>query len=189
MAYSSGFSPHPRISYANASPTGAASEAEYLEIGLATVCDPDAVRLALDAALPTGLDVVEVVVAPPGALADLLTGSRWRVELPGMNEEIVADAAERLLAQPTAGVQRLTKNGMRDFDARAAVVALNSGAAELIMTLLHQTPLVRPDDVLTAMRQFSPELIPTAPPVFTRLAQGILDVTTGAIAEPGGRVC
>ena len=35
MAYSSGFNPHPRISYAGASPTGAASEAEYLEIGLA----------------------------------------------------------------------------------------------------------------------------------------------------------
>ena len=40
MAYSSGFSPHPRISYANAAPTGAASEAEYLEIGLAAACDP-----------------------------------------------------------------------------------------------------------------------------------------------------
>jgi radical SAM-linked protein len=35
MAYSAGFSPHPKISYANAAPTGTASEAEYLEIGLA----------------------------------------------------------------------------------------------------------------------------------------------------------
>ena len=76
MAYSSGFSPHPRISYANASPTGAASEAEYLEIGLSAACDPAKVRDALDAALPPGLDVVEVVPATPGALADLLTGSR-----------------------------------------------------------------------------------------------------------------
>ena len=40
MAYSSGFNPHPRISYAGASPTGSASEAEYLEIGLAQVLDP-----------------------------------------------------------------------------------------------------------------------------------------------------
>ena len=52
MAYSSGFSPHPRISYANAAPTGAASESEYLEIGLAAVCDPDEVLNALDEALP-----------------------------------------------------------------------------------------------------------------------------------------
>ena len=40
MAYSSGFNPHPRISYAGASPTGSASEAEYLEIALAEVVDP-----------------------------------------------------------------------------------------------------------------------------------------------------
>ncbi len=33
MAYSAGFSPHPKVSYAGAAPTGVASEAEYLEIG------------------------------------------------------------------------------------------------------------------------------------------------------------
>src|SRR4029077_20131205 len=35
MAYSGGFTPHPKISYIGAAPTGVASEAEYLEIGLA----------------------------------------------------------------------------------------------------------------------------------------------------------
>ena len=85
MAYSSGFSPHPRISYPNASPTGAASEAEYLEIGLAVPCDPDKVRDALDAALPSGLHVVEVAVARPGALAEQLTGSHWEVDLAGLS--------------------------------------------------------------------------------------------------------
>src|ERR671926_104265 len=84
MAYTSGFSPHPRISYANAAPTGAASEAEYLEIALAAPCDPAQVQAALDAALPPGLDIVEVVNAPPGALADQLTGSRWQVSLVGV---------------------------------------------------------------------------------------------------------
>src|ERR687885_1603464 len=63
MAYSSGFSPHPRISYANASPTGAASEAEYLEIAVTRRCDPARLRAAIDEALPPGLDVVEVVEA------------------------------------------------------------------------------------------------------------------------------
>jgi radical SAM-linked protein len=74
MAYSSGFSPHPRISYPSASPTGAASEAEYLQIGLAAACDPDKVLAALDAALPPGLDVVDVAAVRPGTLADELTG-------------------------------------------------------------------------------------------------------------------
>ena len=40
VALSSGFNPHPRISYAGAAPTGAASEAEYLEIALAAPSSP-----------------------------------------------------------------------------------------------------------------------------------------------------
>src|SRR5215470_2358782 len=34
MAYSAGFTPHPKVSYANAAPTGTGSEAEFLEIAL-----------------------------------------------------------------------------------------------------------------------------------------------------------
>ena len=34
MAYSAGFSPHPKISYVGAAPTGTASEAEYLELAV-----------------------------------------------------------------------------------------------------------------------------------------------------------
>src|SRR3954467_8575664 len=39
MAFSAGFSPHPKISYLGAAPTGAASEAEYVEIGLSGWCE------------------------------------------------------------------------------------------------------------------------------------------------------
>ena len=61
MAYSAGFSPHPKISYANSAATGVASEAEYVELGVSQECDPEAVRLALDAALPAGLDATALL--------------------------------------------------------------------------------------------------------------------------------
>ena len=41
VAYSAGFSPHPKISYSGGAPTGAASEAEYLEISLTAGLDPE----------------------------------------------------------------------------------------------------------------------------------------------------
>src|SRR3954447_15213921 len=63
MAYSAGFNPYPKISYAGAAPTGTASEAEYLEIAVIERLDPQAVRKALDESLPPGLDVLEVVEA------------------------------------------------------------------------------------------------------------------------------
>jgi radical SAM-linked protein len=183
MAYSSGFSPHPRISYANASPTGAASEAEYLEIGLTEPCDPVKVRDALDAALPPGLDIVEVVPSPPGALADLLTGSRWLVDLEATPE--LTGAIEALLAAEQVMVQRMTKNGLRDFDARGAVVALVVTDRGLEITLAHQEPLVRPDDVLAALAKVSPGYRPEGVPLLTRLTQGVLDPESGSITEPG----
>ena len=65
MAFSAGFHPHPKISYANAAPTGTASEAEYFEISVTERVDPESVRDALDEALPEGLDVLEVVEAGP----------------------------------------------------------------------------------------------------------------------------
>jgi len=185
MAYSSGFSPHPRISYANASPTGAASEAEYLEIGLAEVCPPTAVQAALDAALPPGLDVLEVVESPPGTLADALTGSRWRVTVVGVAADDLAYAVRAFLDAPVVSVSRMTKNGLREFDARAAVVALRSEPDGLEMLLEHGTPLVRPDDVLTGMAQVSTAFVPAEVPVLTRLEQGRLDRTSATLVPPG----
>src|SRR3954462_11420156 len=120
MAYSSGFNPHPRISYAGAAPTGSASEAEYLELALAEVVDPAAVHAALDEALPDGLDVVEVVVSPGGGLAELLQASDWQVVLPVPVAEAQA-AVDAFLGAGEVVVQRMTKKGLRDFDSRAAV--------------------------------------------------------------------
>jgi radical SAM-linked protein len=184
MAYSSGFSPHPRISYANASPTGAASEAEYLEIGLAHQCDPDRVKDALDAALPPGLDVLEVIDAPTGALADLLTGSRWKVQVVGVDADVLQRAVATFLGRESVEVQRLTKNGMRSFDARQAVVFLASSHARLDLVTKHQEPLVRPDDVLSGLALVDEEFRPSEVPILTRISQGVLDPSNGEISDP-----
>jgi radical SAM-linked protein len=212
MAYSAGFTPHPRISYAGAAATGAASEAEYVEIALAERCDPGRVRLALDDALPAGLDVLEVVEAGPGSLADRLEASVWRVELPGVAADAARRALEAFLAAEAVEVRRMTKAGMRSFDARAAVVqarveraATRAGeeaeasgtsrvtdrctldtagsCAILRLVVRHLTPAVRPDDVLAALHVVA-DFAPPSPPRVTRLAQGPLEHPDGAVADP-----
>jgi radical SAM-linked protein len=125
IAYSQGFSPHPKISYVGAAPTGAASEAEYLELGLAQPVDPGLLRAALDAALSPGLDVLEAVVAADGpGLADRIDAARWLVALDGLGDETVARAVDTFLRAEEVLVERLTKQGRRRFDCRAAVVRL-----------------------------------------------------------------
>ena len=133
MAFSSGFHPHPKISYANAAPTGTASEAEYVEIGLVQRMDPQTVREVLDEALPDGLDVLEVVEAGPGRLAEPLEVSAWQVEFgPEAAATRPAEglltalrrACDEYLALDVAEVTRTVKGGPRTFDTRAAVVRL-----------------------------------------------------------------
>lgn len=191
MAYSAGFSPHPKVSYANSAATGVASEAEYVEIGVAVACDPAAVRAALDAALPPGLDVVEVVEARTPDFANRLEASIWRVELPGVAQAAADEATRRFLAEDEVNVDRLTKNGVRVFDARSAVLRVDSAAASdadpdcAILTLVvrHGTPSVRPDDVLSALRRVA-DLVPPKPPRVTRLAQGPLDEAGTSVTDP-----
>jgi radical SAM-linked protein len=192
IAYSSGYSPHPKISYANASPTGAATEAEYLEIGLTRECDPDTVRADLDASLPPGLDVIEVVVAAgQGSLADRLQASEWSIELRGVEVETVWRAVEAFLAADVVEVERMMKRGLRTFDVRADVLSLEALAGDegdvpcaiLEVVLRHDTPSVRPDDVLAGLRSCG-GLQFEQTPVATRSAQGPLDQSTGMVGDP-----
>jgi radical SAM-linked protein len=192
VAYSSGYTPHPRISYAGAAPTGATSEAEYLEIGLREPCDPDDLRARLDAALPTGLDVLDATPAHRrGALAERLQASHWRIRLPSVDEAQAAHAVAELLARPSVEVQRLTKKGLRTFDCRAAVLSLSAASGDgaegpcaiLDVVLRHGTPSVRPDDVLAGLREVA-GLVPPVAPMHSRLAQGPVDPETGRVGDP-----
>jgi radical SAM-linked protein len=182
MAYSSGFNPHPRISYAGAAPTGAASEAEYVEIGLAEIVDPAEVQRLLDEALPDGLDVLAVAESAGGSLGERLQASRWQLDLgdtPG-----VAAALEAFLAADEVMVERMTKKGRRTFDARSAVVAAEVDAEGRVVCLVrHTEPMVRPDDVANALVEVG-GLEAVAAPVFTRLEQGVPDPGTGAVRDP-----
>ncbi|HEY2298948.1 MAG TPA: TIGR03936 family radical SAM-associated protein [Jatrophihabitans sp.] len=187
MAYSGGFSPHPKISYAGAAPTGVASEAEYLEIGLARESDPEQIRAAIDAALPDGLDILEIVPASPGGnFADRLQAAHWHIELPGVDPDRLHDAVVTLLGKTELTVQRLTKDGRRDIDVRHALVSAKvgpSGGRAIMEVVVRQvTPTVRPDDILAALRIVG-DLAPEAPAVSVRVAQGPLD-ETGKVSDP-----
>ncbi len=195
MAYSSGFTPHPRVSYANAAPTGAGSEAEYLEIALAEAVDPESVRASLDNALPDGLDLVEVVVAKSPDFAARLEASHWQLVLPGIELAAAASAVTRLLAESEIMVERLTKDGVRRLDARAAICSLtiddvamkSSDGRSVILTAVvrNGSPSVRPDDLLAALRVVA-GLVPTSTALATRIAQGPLDAS-GTVVDPFDR--
>jgi len=197
IAYSAGFTPHPRISYAGGAPTGVASEAEYLSLALTARQAAAQVRQRLNQTLPDGIDVIDVTEDTEGR--DALEASQWRVVLPGVEPAAAERAVAGFLALSEAPVERLTDKGVRRLDARAAVVTLDvlgpadphggprtpvtgvQDCAILRMVVLHTAPAVRPDDVLTALRE-QHGLVPSSPPMTTRLAQGSLALLAEASA-------
>jgi uncharacterized protein DUF2344 len=228
IAYSAGFTPHPKISYAGGAPTGVASEAEYLSLALTSRQAAAQVRERLNATLPDGIDVIDVVEgglgdlggkASPQDRADSQGGSggtgspggkgysprgdmasEWRVVLPGVRPAAAERAVAGFLTLSEAPVERLTDKGVRRLDARAAVVTLDvlqpadrdggsraavtgiQDCAILRMVVLHMAPAVRPDDVLTALRE-QHGLVPSSPPMTTRLAQGSLALLAGTVVS------
>jgi radical SAM-linked protein len=195
MAYSQGFSPHPKISYLPAVPTGVASEAEYVELALQERCDPSEVSAALDAALPDGLDVLDVVEASGATLGERLTGtvaaSSWRFEFADVDVDTLRGAVDELAARSELRVPRTTKSGRTEIDVRAALISADvydnpetDGACAILQAVVrHGTPSVRPDDVLAGLRDVA-GLTPPVPVVATRLAQGLLDEETGTVLDP-----
>jgi len=169
MAYSSGFNPHQRISYVNPAPTGAESKAEYLVIGLREICDPSFVRTCLNAAMPEGLPILDVTEAGD----QHFDASLWEVRLSDVDQAAFSQAVQTFLASSEALVSRETKNGLRTFDARPAVEALTTaGPDTLTMVIRHTEPLVRPDDVVSALHAVNPQ-IPSSS-LMKRLRQGPL---------------
>jgi hypothetical protein len=154
------------------------------------------VRGKLDAALPEGLAVLEGVLAGPGGLAERIEASAWRIEARGWTAEQLRRGAQALLAAPTALVERLTKDGRRTIDARAAIVSLDVqdystvppapdqlDQCGILMAVVRQvSPAVRPDDVLSAL-----SAVAGAPAAVlvkaVRTAQGRLD-DDGGLVDP-----
>jgi len=201
VSHSHGFSPHPRISWIGAAPTGTASEAEYFEIGLTREMDPALVRTALDEVLPDGLDILDAVVATPPGLADRVDASLWRIELDGVAEADLRAAVEALMAKDSLVVDRIMPSGKRQIDVRAAVAWAEVGGdsptgvtpqpagpgrvcAILTAVVRQTTPAVRPDDVLGALDVVA-GLKPPVPAKATRMAQGLLD-DRDRLADPLG---
>ena len=193
MAFSAGFNPHPKISYANAAPTGTASEAEYFEIGVVEKVDPDQLREVLDHAMPDGFHIVDVVEASTPDFVARLEASLWRIRLVDVDGEAVRAAVATFLAAERVEVDRATKDGHRTLETRHVVVSLDApdGAPDdrgrpcVILTAVvrNETPSVRPDDLLNALRLVG-GLALAVPPEVTRLAQGPLDPQAGTVGDP-----
>lgn len=148
VAYSAGFSPHPRIAFGLALPTGCESVAEYLDVELTEPATLDTEELS--AALPTGVDVTAaaVVDGPGESLQEQVTSCTWVADVgPG-----AAGLADDILAAPSLVVTRERKGRAVTDDLRPAVLGLRAEGRWLVFDLATRPRGVRPGELLAAVR-------------------------------------
>ncbi|MGI8926157.1 MAG: TIGR03936 family radical SAM-associated protein [Tepidiformaceae bacterium] len=158
LAYSQGFTPHPKIAFASPLPLGFTSEAELMDITLDERVDAAEFRERLTAEsspdlLATAVEEVPLNTPPPQAV---LLWADYRALLPCVPLETAACRAASFLelAELPWTVEKADKS--RTYDLRAAVAHLHAAAAEAGCTLsmrlsAGQELTARPEHLLAAL--------------------------------------
>lgn len=165
VAYSQGFSPHPKLHFGLALSTGHESLAEFLDIDLdeASPAMPTEADLAglvprLTAVLPVGLEVTAVgrIESNATSLQQAVESCEWRIEIRGAEPDAVADAIERVLAADELVITRQRKgkdvtDDVRPYLLHLAVVGPTEHGTEIDAHLATQPRGLRTSELLAVL--------------------------------------
>lgn len=124
VAYSEGFSPHPRISLGAPLPIGVTSEAELMDITVQHAVSPHFLFTALRQQLPIGIDIVEIHEVPltSPSLQSQLRYAEYRVEVgDSRSEDEMRTAIDSLLQAESLPWQHMRDTGPRRYDLRPLI--------------------------------------------------------------------
>jgi radical SAM-linked protein len=161
IAYSAGFNPHPKISFASALAVGIASDAEYLDIIFTTpLTNDDFARLA--ATSPVGLKMVARREVPESVppLMSLIRAARWLLPLDNEDLPALQERIEEILKATTLPVERKGKKGTKTVDIRPFIhdLTLDQQQAQLHMLLASGGDGgVKPREVMALLHLNTPE--------------------------------
>ncbi len=156
LAYSQGFSPHPRMNLGGALPLGCTSEADLLDVWLEQAWVPEALAAALTQAAPPGLRVDGAAAVPEGepALQRQIVAADYEILFhPSEAPEDLPARAAALLLSPALPRQRRGKSyDLRPLVEALEVTMLPGGAQALRMRLAAREGATgRPEEVLQAL--------------------------------------
>lgn len=160
LAYSEGFSPHPRIALAAPLPVGVTGSKELMEVYLRARVSPHFFLEQIRPQLPAGMDISQIEEAHLGlpALQALVRLAEYQVavECPLALQEVEAKI-EALLALKRMPIERPRPGGAKSLDLRALVeriwvVSVESGRCILGMVLRSDPRGAgRPEEVVAAL--------------------------------------
>ena len=157
LAYSEGFNPQPRMSFAAALPVGCTSGHEELDMVLSPPCAIDEARAQLDRALPPGMKVISIEEMPLNApaLQVQLVAAEFEIAVEG--EDAIGLLGERV-QQFLEATEVIRDRRGKVYNLRPLVQALSVEPAPtdrdvIIRSRLQATPegTGRPDELAAAL--------------------------------------
>lgn len=147
---SEGFNPRPRMSLVAPLPLGYTGEREILEILLSEPLAPEEVQERLNAAVPRGIAIREVVEVPSegkSAASKLLSAS-YIIELPHQVEDLPQRLAA-ILQERSIEVEEERDRTIRRRNIRPLILALEAESPSAFsLTAAYEGGTVRPEQIL-----------------------------------------
>ena len=127
LAYTKGYNPHPKLSFATALATGFSSESEWIEVELDTDIQPQTFMDQVNATLPGGLRFHTAFAADDSidTLSKLLCSARYRISLyweEPVSRERLEQAVRDLMNSKEIVVQKKTKSGIKPTNIRPDIL-------------------------------------------------------------------
>ena len=160
-AYSEGFNPHLKISFATALGVGVTSETEYVDFVLAANVDAAKVMTKLNAQLPTGSEIVRIkkISAKAPALTALVDFSRYEIFVPFDEDFNVAEsAAKKFNSAQKIFYNRVTPKKSREIEVKSLmaesvkIAKIDDGLKINFGVKIKQDGTVKPIEILKVLR-------------------------------------
>ena len=158
LAYSIGYHPHPKISFAIATSVGMESRQEYMDITAQEyLSDLDLLKAEINSALPLGIEILEIrkLSLEEKAIAQMLQGFEFELHLPAGIDSPRLNAIEEniknFLAASTFSIQKSTKGKSVTKDIRPFIQSMVLDATnKKVKFTVNYTPTgsARPTDII-----------------------------------------
>ena len=159
LAYSVGYHPHPKISFATATSVGMESRQEYADINAQEYsADFDLLKKEINLNLPAGVEILEIRKLAQGekAIAQATQGFEYELQLPAAIDSSRLTAMEEniknFLAASTFNIQKVSKGKTVTKDIRpfVQILTLDSVGKKIKFTVSYiQEGSARPTDIIT----------------------------------------
>ena len=127
LAFSKGFNPHPKLSFATALATGYTSAGEWIEVELDGEVTPEQFIERVNMALPNGMRIVSAFVADDGfmTLSKMLVAAKYVVTLYAdapVEERDLRAAVGAIMESDEVIVEKKTKSGVKPANIRPEIL-------------------------------------------------------------------